>query len=89
MTTTPTSRARQVVPTVFPESLGKAGRGKPHDPLHKAVTLADIARVFLQVQIAAGASAVQLFDSWAGTLSLADYEQFVLPHSRSVLDPTG
>ena len=49
--------------------------------------LADIARVFLQVQIAAGASAVQLFDSWAGTLSLADYEQFVLPHSRAVLEP--
>jgi uroporphyrinogen decarboxylase len=49
--------------------------------------LADIARAFLQVQIAAGASAVQLFDSWAGTLSLADYEQFVLPHSRAVLEP--
>jgi uroporphyrinogen decarboxylase len=49
--------------------------------------LSDIARVFLQVQIAAGARAVQLFDSWAGTLSLADYERFVLPHSRSVLEP--
>jgi uroporphyrinogen decarboxylase len=47
--------------------------------------LAAIAGVFLQVQVAAGAAAVQLFDSWAGTLSLADYEQFVLPHSRSVL----
>ncbi|WP_375502815.1 uroporphyrinogen decarboxylase [uncultured Jatrophihabitans sp.] len=49
--------------------------------------LADIARQFLRVQIDAGASAVQLFDSWAGTLSLADYEEFVLPHSRAVLEP--
>jgi uroporphyrinogen decarboxylase len=48
--------------------------------------LADIARVFLRVQIDAGVQAVQLFDSWAGTLSVADYERFVLPHSRSVLE---
>ncbi len=49
--------------------------------------LADIAREFLRVQIDAGANAVQLFDSWAGALSLADYDAFVLPHSRSVLEP--
>jgi uroporphyrinogen decarboxylase len=47
--------------------------------------LADIAGTYLQIQVAAGVSAVQLFDSWVGTLSAADYEQYVLPHSQRVL----
>ena len=49
-----------------------------------AARLAEIAAVFLRVQVLAGASAVQLFDSWAGALSLADYRRFVLPHSAAV-----
>jgi uroporphyrinogen decarboxylase len=47
--------------------------------------LADIAATSLAEQVAAGVSAVQLFDSWAGSLSAADYERYVLPHSRRVL----
>ncbi|MET3429479.1 uroporphyrinogen decarboxylase [Actinoplanes tereljensis] len=47
--------------------------------------LAQITSVFLRTQIDAGVSAVQLFDSWAGALSEADYREFVLPHSARVL----
>jgi len=47
--------------------------------------LAENAVTFLKVQVAAGASAVQLFDSWAGALSEADYRRYVLPHSAAVL----
>ncbi len=47
--------------------------------------LAGITAEFLRVQIEAGACAVQLFDSWAGTLSEADYRRYVLPHSAAVL----
>jgi uroporphyrinogen decarboxylase len=47
--------------------------------------LAEITSAFLRVQAAAGASALQLFDSWAGALSAADYRRAVLPHSAAVL----
>jgi uroporphyrinogen decarboxylase len=47
--------------------------------------LADIALAFLKTQIAAGVSAIQLFDSWAGALSEADYRHYVMPHSAKVL----
>jgi uroporphyrinogen decarboxylase len=47
--------------------------------------LADIALAFLKTQVAAGVSAIQLFDSWAGALSEADYRQYVMPHSAKVL----
>lgn len=40
---------------------------------------------YLNAQIEAGAQAVQLFDSWVGSLSPDDYRQFVLPHTRSVV----
>ena len=53
-----------------------------HDLLGR---LAGIAAGFLCEQVRAGVSAVQLFDSWAGALSLADYRAYVLPHSATVL----
>ena len=40
---------------------------------------------YLNAQIAAGAQAVQLFDSWVGCLSPDDYREYVLPHSQSVI----
>jgi uroporphyrinogen decarboxylase len=51
--------------------------------------LADMALAALRAQIKAGASAIQLFDSWAGALSVADYTTFALPASRKVLEGTG
>jgi uroporphyrinogen decarboxylase len=51
--------------------------------------IADISATFLEVQIAAGASAVQLFDSWAGALTPGDYERYVMPHSAAVLARVG
>jgi uroporphyrinogen decarboxylase len=47
--------------------------------------LAEVTLTFLRVQIGAGVSAVQLFDSWAGALSEADYRRHVLPYSSRVL----
>jgi uroporphyrinogen decarboxylase len=46
--------------------------------------LAGIITDFLVAQVEAGADAVQLFESAAGSLSLADYERFALPYSRVV-----
>ncbi|MET0913282.1 MAG: uroporphyrinogen decarboxylase [Acidimicrobiales bacterium] len=46
--------------------------------------LADLALGFVRAQVAAGASAVQLFDSWAGALTPEQYEAHVLPASRKV-----
>jgi uroporphyrinogen decarboxylase len=47
--------------------------------------LARATAAYLNGQIAAGAQAVQLFDSWVGQLSPDDYRQFVLPHTRTVI----
>ena len=41
---------------------------------------------YLRSQIRAGAQAVQIFDSWVGNLSPADYREYVLPYSKQVLD---
>jgi uroporphyrinogen decarboxylase len=46
---------------------------------------ADVTGAFLRAQVLAGTSAVQLFDSWAGSLSLADYTAHCAPASRRAL----
>ena len=48
--------------------------------------LADITLASLRGQVARGASAVQLFDSWAGALHPDDYARYVQPHSRRIFD---
>ena len=50
-----------------------------------AAWVAGVTSAFLSAQARAGASALQLFDSWAGGLSLPDYTRFVAPHSAAVL----
>ena len=47
---------------------------------------AELSGEFLRIQVAAGARAIQLFDSWAGSLPLADYVTRVAPYSRLTLE---
>jgi len=51
--------------------------------------IGQISAAYLRVQVAAGASAVQLFDSWAGALTPEDYATHVMPHSARVLADAG
>lgn len=47
--------------------------------------LAEVVRRYLRAQVAAGAQAVQLFDSWVGALSPTDYAELVQPHVHHIL----
>ena len=47
--------------------------------------LADTFAAYVAAQVAAGADVIQLFDSWVGALSPADYEEFVAPYSARIL----
>jgi uroporphyrinogen decarboxylase len=51
--------------------------------------LAELVGAFLAAQARAGAAALQLFDSWVGCLSPADYRSYVQPHSRRALQLAG
>lgn len=46
--------------------------------------LTDMIIIYLQSQIAAGVDALQLFDSWVGTLSEIDYQEYVLPYTKQI-----
>jgi uroporphyrinogen decarboxylase len=59
-----------------------ADRGAWHALLERLV---DLTAPFLIGQIDAGAQAVQIFDSWVGCLSPADYRDFVLPHVKRLV----
>ena len=51
--------------------------------------LADVVADYLVAQIEAGVDAVQVFDSWVGTLNKADYREFALPHTKQIFDRVG
>jgi uroporphyrinogen decarboxylase len=62
------------------------------DPLATRTLLERIARAtaaYLKSQIAAGAAAVQLFDTWAGELSPSEYDEFELPATQTVFEALG
>jgi len=48
--------------------------------------LARAVALYLRAQIAAGAQAVQLFDSWVGCLGTDDYRRYVLPYTKAIID---
>lgn len=56
------------------------------DLLHR---IADTTTTYLQAQIAAGAAAVQLFDTWCGELNLRDYLEFALPPTQEIASTLG
>ena len=51
--------------------------------------LASTVSSYLLFQIESGAQAVQLFDTWAGELNRADYEEFALPYTKKIFDAVG
>lgn len=48
--------------------------------------LTDSLASYLQLQIDAGVDAIQIFDTWVGSLSVADFRRFALPHTKALID---
>lgn len=59
------------------------------DPSVALVVLARAMRTYLQMQIDAGAEVVQMFDSWAGLVSLEKFRRWAVPAARQALDDLG
>lgn len=59
------------------------------DPSEALAVLARAMRIYLKGQIAAGAQVVQMFDSWAGLLSLEKFRGWAVPAARQALDDLG
>lgn len=49
-------------------------------------TLSEVVRRYLLAQVKAGAQALQIFDSWVGNLSPADYREFIMPYLQPVFE---
>ena len=47
--------------------------------------VSEVVRLYLRAQVEAGAQAIQLFDSWVGSLAVEDYVAFVKPHVSKIL----
>jgi uroporphyrinogen decarboxylase len=58
--------------------------GQPEAWHRLCALFADLIGDYLVAQIEAGVDAVQVFDSWVGTLSAADYREFALPHTQRI-----
>ncbi len=65
------------------KALMRADEGLWHQLMDRLVALST---TFLAAQINAGASAIQLFDSWAGSLSPKEYERFALPATKAIFE---
>jgi uroporphyrinogen decarboxylase len=63
--------------------------GHPDDWHTFCSLLADLVGDYLVAQVEAGVDAVQLFDSWVGALSPADYREFALPHTKAIFARLG
>lgn len=48
--------------------------------------ITEMDRLYLNAQIKAGAQAIQIFDTWGGVVSPLDYERFILPYTRKLID---
>jgi len=68
---------------VFVKQLMYGDESAWHELLTKITT---IAIDYLTYQIDSGVQAIQVFDSWVGCLSVADYRQYVLPHSQRLME---